>query len=401
MPGGGRGRGGGGVGPPRAVLPALCLTQITSWGILYYAFPVLNPAITADTGWSTGATTAAFSVALIVSAIAGIHVGRVLDHRGPRTVMTAGSVLAALSLLVIATAPNLPLFFTGWLLAGAAMAATFYQPAFAALTRWWAPDHIRALTIVTLAGGLASTVFAPLTALLADHMSWRATYTVLAAILAILTVPAHALALKAPWPQAPPSPPHVTGGHQLVVRSRAFGMLAAAFALSAFAMYAVVIGLVPLLIERGYTTTQAAWVLGLGGAGQTLGRTLYATLARHLGVTARTITLISLGALTTAALATVTGPYALLIAVSVLAGVVRGNLTLLQATAITDRWGTTHYGRLSGLLGAPAHAAAAFAPFAGAALAGPLGGYPALFVLLSALSILAATTAIGTRPRPT
>ncbi len=48
-------------------------------------------------------------------------------------------------------------------------------------------------------------------------------------------------------------------------------------------------------------------------------------------------------------------------------------LTLLQATAVTDRWGTTHYGRLSGLLGAPAHIAGAPAPWAGAALAGPVG----------------------------
>ncbi|MFJ7158789.1 MFS transporter [Streptomyces sp. NPDC101118] len=383
---------------PRAVLPALCLTQITSWGIVYYAFLVLNPAITADTGWSTGATTAAFSAALVMSAVAGIHVGRVLDQRGPRMVMTAGSVLGVLSLLLIAAAPNLPVFFAGWLLAGAAMAAVLYQPAFAALTRWWAPDHVRALTVVTLAGGLASTVFAPLTAVLAGHLSWRATYVVLAGVLAALTVPAHAVVLKAPWPPAPPSPPHVTGGHEQVVRSRAFRALAVTFTLSAFAMYAVVIGLVPLLIERGHTTTQAAWALGLGGAGQTLGRTLYATLARHLGVTARTVTLIALGALTTAALATVAGPYAVLVGVSVLAGVVRGNLTLLQATAVTDRWGATHYGRLSGLLGAPAHAAAALAPFAGALLAGPLGGYAPLFVLLAALSAVAAVVALGTRP---
>ncbi len=292
--------------------------------------------------------------------------------------MTAKSVLGPASLLVVAAAPNLAVFTAGWVLAGASMAATFYQAAFAALTRWWAPDHVRALTIVTLAGGLASTVFAPLTAALAAHMTWRATYAVLAGILAAITVPTHALALKAPWPAAPPSPPHVAGGHERVVRSRPFWMSAITFTLSAFAMYAVVIGLVPLFLERGYTTTQAAWALGLGGAGQTLGRTLYATLARRLGVTARTISLIALGALTTATLATVAGPYPVLVAVSVLAGGIRGNLTLLQATAVTDRWGTTHYGRLSGLLGAPSHAAAALAPFAGAVLAGPLGGYPAL-----------------------
>jgi MFS family permease len=364
-----------------------------SWGIVYYAFPVLNPQITAATGWPAGATTAAFSLGLVVSALAGIRVGRILDRRGPRTVMTAGSVLGVVSLLIVAAAPNLLDFLAGWALAGLAMAATFYQPAFAALTRWWAPNHVRALTIVTLAGGLASTVFAPLTAALADHLSWRHTYLVLAAILAAVTIPAHALALRAPWPEAPTSPAHKAADAADVARSRPFLLLAAAFTLSAFAMYAVVVALVPLLLERGYTTSQAAWALGIGGAGQTIGRTLYAALTRRTTATARTTILIALGGSTTAALAATPGPYALLIAVSVAAGMVRGNLTLLQATAITDRWGTTHYGRLSGLLAAPATTAAALAPFAGAALAVPLGGYGSLFCLLAAVSVAAALIA--------
>ncbi|MFF2025081.1 MFS transporter [Streptomyces sp. NPDC058171] len=375
---------------PRAVLPALCVTQITSWGIVYYAFFVLNPEITAATDWSTGATTAAFSLGLVVSGLAGIRVGRVLDHRGPRAVMTLGSVLGVLSLIVIAASPNLPVFYAGWALAGLAMAATFYQPAFAALTRWWAPDHIRALTVVTLAGGLASTVFAPLTAVLAEHLAWRQTYLVLAAVLAAVTIPAHALALRAPWPPAPPAPAHAAGGAGAVIRSRPFLVLAIVFTLSAFAVYAAVVALVPLLLERGYTTTEAAWALGLGGAGQTLGRMLYATLARRTGTTVRTAVLILLGGVTTAALALISGPYALVVAFSVLAGAVRGNLTLLQATAITDRWGATHYGRLSGILSAPAMTAAALAPFAGAALAAPLGGQPHLFLLLATVSLIAA-----------
>ncbi|WP_081239052.1 MFS transporter [Streptomyces viridosporus] len=378
---------------PRAALPALCATQIVSWGIVYYAFPVLNPQITHATGWPAGATTAAFSLGLVVSALAGIRVGRILDRRGPRTVMTAGSVLGVVSLLIVAAAPNVPVFIAGWALAGLAMAATFYQPAFAALTRWWAPDHVRALTVVTLAGGLASTVFAPLTAALADHLSWRHTYLVLAGILAAVTIPAHTLVLRAPWPDAPTTPAPTTAGAANAGRSRPFLLLAAAFTLSGFAMYAGVVALVPLLLERGYTTSQAAWALGLGGAGQTLGRTLYAALARRTTATARTTLLIALGGLTTAAFAAAPGPYALLIAVSVLAGMARGNLTLLQATAVTDRWGTAHYGRISGLLAAPATTAAALAPFAGAALAVPLGGYGSLFCLLAAVSVAAALIA--------
>ncbi|WP_313896969.1 MFS transporter [Streptomyces sp. GC420] len=385
---------------PRAVLPALCATQIVSWGIVYYAFPVLNPRITAQTGWSAGATTAAFSMALVISALAGIRVGRILDRHGPRIVMTAGSALGALSLLIMAGAPNLPVFFAGWMPAGLAMAAIFYQPAFAAVTRWWGEGRVRALTVVTLAGGLASTVFAPLTALLAEHFGWRGTYAILAVLLAAVTIPAHALALRAPWPPAPPAPAHTAAATSAsAARGRPFILLAAAFTLSGFAMYAVVFSLVPLLTGRGASTTAAAWVLGLGGAGQTLGRTLYAALARRTGVTTRTVALLAGGAATTAALALVSGPVILVMAIAVVAGTVRGNLTLLQATAVTDRWGATHYGRLSALLLAPATVAAAMSPFLGTALAGALGGYPALFMLLACVSVAAALLAAATGPR--
>lgn len=383
---------------PRAALPALCATQITSWGIVYYAFPVLLPHLTADTGWSTSAATAAFSAALLVSALAGIPVGRILDRRGPRAVMTTGSVLAVAAVLAIAMAPNLYVFTAAWLVAGSAMAATFYQPAFAALTRWWGPDRVRALTIVTLAGGLASTVFAPLTALLADHLSWRTTYAVLALILAGVTIPAHAIALRAPWPPAPPAAS--TTSRTPIARSRPFLLLTLAFTLSGFAMYAVVFGMVPLFTERGADPSTAAWALGLGGAGQTLGRTLYATLTRRTGVTTRTTILIAAGGATTAALALVPGPIPLLILFAVLAGVVRGNLTLLHATAVADRWGTAAYGRLSALLIAPATVAAAVAPWAGATLAGPLGGYDGLFLVLAMGSAVAALLALSSG-RPT
>jgi MFS family permease len=381
---------------PRAALPALCVTQITGWGILYYAFPVLAAHITRATGWSAATTTGAFTAALLVSALAGIPVGRIIDRHGPRAVMTTGSVVGPLALVGAALAPNLPVFFTAWLLAGTAMAATFYQPAFAALTRWHQPTPVRALTTVTLAGGLASTVFAPATAALASSLSWRATYLVLAGLLAAVTVPLHALALRHPWPPAA----HRTAGHSASVggspaRTRPFLLLAAAFTLSGFAMYGVVFNLIPLLTHRGAGPAVAAWALGLGGLGQTLGRTVYAVLARSTGPTTRTVALIAAGGVTSALLAAVPGPIPLLVGVAILAGAIRGNLTLLQATAVADRWGTAAYGRLSALLVAPATVAGALAPWATSALAPALGGFPALFTLLALVSLLAAGAGLG------
>ncbi|WP_425470904.1 MFS transporter [Streptomyces armeniacus] len=186
-----------------------------------------------------------------------------------------------------------------------------------------------------------------------------------------------------------------------MARTRPFFLLAVALTLSGFASFAVVIGLVPLMHARGADATTAAWALGLGGAGQTLGRTLYAALARRTSVTTRTMALITAGAATTALLGLVPGPIPFLVVLAVLAGVVRGNLTLLQATAVADRWGTGQYGRLSALLAAPVTVATSLVPFTGAALAGPLGGYPALFLLLAALSLTAALLSLGTNtPRP-
>jgi hypothetical protein len=134
---------------------------------------------------------------------------------------------------------------------------------------------------------------------------------------------------------------------------------------------------------------------GLGGLGQTLGRLLYAPLAAHTRPRTRTATLIATGGITTALLAAISGPLWLLTLVAMTAGTVRGNLTLLQATAVTDRWGTHAYGRLTATLAAPVTIAGALAPWAGAALTAPLGGYPHLFSALAALSAGAALTGLA------
>lgn len=196
----------------RRVLAVLCTTEIVSWGVLYYAFPVLAPSIAADTGWSIAGVTAAFSTGLVVSALLGIPAGRWLDRAGPRPVMTLGSVLAVPAVVGVATASTLPTFFAAWVLAGAAMAGTLYPPAFAALTRWWGPRRIVALTAVILLAGLASTIFAPLTATLLANLQWRESYLVLAVVLGAITIPAHLLGLRGRWPDPDPAeqpPAHV------------------------------------------------------------------------------------------------------------------------------------------------------------------------------------------------
>ncbi len=382
----------------RRVTAALCLTQITGWGVLFYAFPVLAPSIARDTGWSVSGSAAAFGAGQLTAAAVGIWVGRRLDRRGPRQLMTSGSVLAALALAVLAVAPSLGWFFLGWVLAGVAMAMALYQPAFAAITRWHEDhDRLRALTILTIAGGLASTVFAPLTAVLASALGWRSTYLVLAVILATVTIPAHFWGLRGPWPSAPSATDQADMRPGAVATSRAFVALAVALTLSALSASAVVVNLVPLLDERGIGLTTAGLILGLGGVGQVAGRLGFGLLHRRLPVVAATATILAVLAATT----TLFGLLETLIpivAVALLAGAGRGIFTLLKATAVTSRWGVAHYGRLTGLLAAPVTVAAAVAPWAGAQLADLVGSYATAFLVLGAVNAVAVAVSLATQP---
>ncbi|MFE5647051.1 MFS transporter [Rhodococcus sp. NPDC056516] len=381
----------------RRVLVALCLTEITSWGILYYAFPVLSVAISHDTGWSSAVIVAAFSVSQLVAAVVGIPVGRILDCRGPRWVMTAGSVLAVPALVVIATAHTLPIFFAGWMIAGIAMGAVLYPPAFAALTRWYGDNYVKALMILTLAAGLASTVFAPLSVALADRFDWRTTYLVLAVILAVITIPGHLWGLRGGWPDPIRLPHAQPGDYHRTSRSLAFLALIVALAAAAFAASAGVFNLVPLLIERGFSPSLAALTLGLGGAGQVIGRVFYLPLAAKTSVRARTVSVIVIAALSTAWLG-LANSAAALISIAIGAGLVRGIFTLIQATAVTDRWGFEHYGRLNGLMSAPIVIVMALAPWAGTVLSTWTGSYAHAYLVLGAIALVGAVISAATIP---
>lgn len=388
----------------RHVVAVLSTVQIVSWGVLYYAFAALQSSISSDTGWSSVAVTGAFSVSQFVSGGVGLWVGRHIDAHGPRVVMTGASLVAIPGVAGVALAPNLAVFYLGWVLVGVAMAGTLYPPAFAALTHWGGVRRVAALTTLTLVAGLASTVFAPLAAVLDDALGWRQTYLVLLSGLVLITVPLHWWGLDHPW-RPPrhaldhdPAAPIEGNPTAAVARSAPFVLLALANTLAALAIFAGVINLVPLLVEQGLSRDVAALSLGLGGVGQVAGRLGYARFAAATSMTTRGVIVLSGVAVATAALALAPASAGPLIVLGTLLGLARGVYTLVQATAVTDRWGAASYGTLNGILTAPALVAAASAPFVGALLARLLGSYSGAFLVLAGVAAGAALLMTGATP---
>ena len=86
----------------------LATTETISWGILYYAFAAFLVPMQQELGWSTAALTGAYSLALLVSGLAAVPVGRWVDRHGPRLLMTVGSIGGTLLVLAWARIDSAP-----------------------------------------------------------------------------------------------------------------------------------------------------------------------------------------------------------------------------------------------------------------------------------------------------
>ncbi|HEX2389612.1 MAG TPA: MFS transporter, partial [Casimicrobiaceae bacterium] len=116
----------------RVIVCALGVAQIVSWGTLFYSIAVLGPPMARELDVSDVALYGSFTSGLFVSGIVSPWVGRRIDRDGGRGVLAGGSLLGAIACVLLASAAGTATMLAGWLVAGLAMAACLYDPAFAA-----------------------------------------------------------------------------------------------------------------------------------------------------------------------------------------------------------------------------------------------------------------------------
>ena len=68
------------------LVPALGITQVISWGTLYYSIAVLGASMRAELGVSSTALFGAYSSSLLLGAVVAPAVGRAIDRLGGRRV---------------------------------------------------------------------------------------------------------------------------------------------------------------------------------------------------------------------------------------------------------------------------------------------------------------------------
>jgi predicted MFS family arabinose efflux permease len=271
-------------------------------------------------------------------------------------------------------AHSLVTLFVVWIGLGVAMATTLYDPVFAIVTRRFPDSFRKRITLITLVGGFASTVFIPLTHSLVDSLGWRGALLALAAINLAFCVPLNAMAIGRDTARADHANDKAAtrranaAATQRALRTPTFWALAVSFTTYYATFAALTFHLIPLMTERNVSPAIVVATMAVIGPAQVLARVLWFTIGRNIRPSTMGIVI------TTAFPASVVilmlagkSPF-LLILFAIVYGGANGMMTILRGTIVQEVMWTEGYGAVSGLLSMPSNIAKGIAPISAAAI---------------------------------
>ena len=373
------------------------MTQIISWGSIFYAFSVLLAPIAQETGWTRDAIVGAFSVSLLVAGVASAPVGMLIDRFGGRLVMSLGSLVGAVVLMLMSEAHSVAAFYGAWAVLGVAAAMLLYEPAFAVIYATFESNARKAITALTLVAGFASTVFWPLTQVLVSGLGWRHTLLALGIMNLAICLPLHIALLPSRNAQrahrdvargALRADSKRSRGLGEILRTRSFWLLAFAFTANILAFSALSVHLIPLLQEKGFAPMHAVWLAAVVGPMQVTGRLIEFTVGRRFSPKSVGLAALALLPFALVALMFASSNLWMGFAFAVLYGASNGVMTIIRATMPAEVFGREHYGAVNGALAAPVIATRAAGPLVASLIWSTTGGYDGVLWVLVVVSIL-------------
>ncbi|MBS0224108.1 MAG: MFS transporter [Proteobacteria bacterium] len=248
----------------------LGITQIIAWGTTFLMPSVLGRQIQDELGLPSELVFAGITVMFGVGALFAPRIGRLMDHTGARLIMTAGSLLYALSLTILAFCQGPVVYFLAWIGMGAASTLALNTPASIALAQIAGPRARQAIAVLAIIGGFASTIFWPLGGALVALFGWRGTVLTYAAMHLLICTPIHFAAL----PKTPPPPPNPTaahaasGGLPTEERPYAFLLLNISLSFGAFVFTGFIVHVIEILRGLGHPPASALFFASLIGPAQ-------------------------------------------------------------------------------------------------------------------------------------
>lgn len=380
-------------------------------GSTFSAFGLFVTPVSEELGLSRADINTGLILLNLGNAALAPFVGRLLDRLPARRVMFAcallvGGSLAALglsrSLWLSAVVMAVPLA-AGMLGAGTITISVL-------LARWFVVHRGRAMALAAIGLSLGSIVVAPVAGWLIAAEGWRtALLTLGAAVGGLLLLIALAVrerpgpadvesrAARAAAQGAQGEAPAAAAPSTLqLLRMPQFWTIALGVALGLTVPQALMITLVPLAVETGLSTMEAASLISVSGITAICGKLLLAYFADRVNRVILLTSLIGLGVLPNAALLVSEG-YALLLLAAGVMGITTATIAPVYYAFLADRFGLAAFGTVRGLM-VPITAVigAGGVRFIGEVY-DRTGGYDAGFLTFIAVDAIAALLILATR----
>ena len=389
------------------IVVALGVTTILSYGTNQYLFGLLVEPLSREFGWDKTSIALAYSGVVLVSGLAGLGLGPIVDRLGARLLLAAGSLINGLALLALAHVHGLAAFDLLWTFGfGLGSALTFYPVTMTVVANWFALRRTQAFSLLSFMGAFSSTITYPIAGVLIARLGWRDAVAILGAVQLIVALPLHALVVRR-RPEdiglhpdgassAGPSTPQSGIAYGVAMRSAAFWLLTIALALGAFASTGMVLEQVAYLIARGYAPAFAATLVGLFGLAYLPGRAFIAWFGERTSLAllfAVAFALQAVGVVVLLKAPSLPG----VIAYVCTFGAAYGATFPLRGALMAQRFGRRSYGAILAAQGVPVGIGAALGPVVVGRLIDALGYGAAFAACIAALVAAAAFVAVPVR----
>jgi len=340
---------------------ALIVTMIGA--AFFYGFGLIFTPIEEEFGWSKASISFAFSLRSEAGGLAAPLVGILVDRLGPKRVLSGGIVLMSSGIVLMSYMDTLWQFYATMILIAIGTSSAGGQVGMVATASWFERRRARALSVMTLGGGLAGTLVVGV-AWLVDVAGWREAMRWMGLIVLVLGIPLGLNVRSRPKDHPQPMDglhsDDTAAGHEFrgfdwgipprkALRSRSFILLACATAGIGFGTTTLIVHQVPFLESVGVSKGLAGASVAMFTLISIVGRLGFGYLADKYDkriVLSGAFALVIVGL---PLLAFVQEFWQALVVLAIIAPGFGGSIPVRPAL-LADYFGTRYFGTVNGLL---------------------------------------------------
>jgi MFS family permease len=146
------------------------------WGMVLNTLPIFLKPITEDMGWSRGDFSVAALAGGLASLIAAPIAGRIVDVRGPKPVLIAGTLMIGFGLLGASRTSQLWHFYVANLAIGTGLMCGTIIPCSALISNWFVSRRGTAMAVSFAGTACGGLVMSPVAEWIIRTFSWRTAF---------------------------------------------------------------------------------------------------------------------------------------------------------------------------------------------------------------------------------